>query len=59
MKSEVLSNHLLILIKYLTFPASSKITATTPKKGKHADPGLVGVHPGRGVITCPPVSVYK
>ena len=40
-----------------TFPASSRITATTPKNGKHADPGLVGVHPGRGVITWPPVSV--
>ena len=35
----------------LTFPASSRITATTPKNGKHADPGFVGVHPGRGVIT--------
>ena len=42
-----------------TLPDSSKITATTPKKGKQADPGFVGVHPGRGVITCPPVSVLN
>ena len=43
----------------VTFPASSRITATTPKNGKQADPGFVGVHPGSGVITCPPVSVCK
>ena len=42
-----------------TLPASSRITATTPKNGKQADPGFVGVHPGSGVITCPPVSVWK
>src|SRR5690606_21279207 len=30
---------------------------STPKKGRVADPGLVGVHPGRGAIRMPPVSV--
>ena len=28
-----------------------------PKKGLVADPGLVGVAPGKGVISIPPVSV--
>ena len=40
-----------------SFPSSSRITGRTPKKGNVADPGLVGVQPGNGVITWPPVSV--
>ncbi len=32
-------------------PSSSRITGNTPKKGRDADPGLVGVHPGSGVMT--------
>ena len=35
------------------------MTGKTPKNGKHALPGLVGVHPGKGVITWPPVSVCQ
>src|SRR5258706_11199428 len=40
-----------------TFPASSTTSGTIPKNGKVADPGLVGVAPGNGVIKIPPVSV--
>jgi hypothetical protein len=35
----------------------SRITGCTPKNGRVAEPGLVGVAPGRGVSRCPPVSV--
>ena len=33
------------------------MAASTPKKGRVADPGLLSVQPGRGVIMIPPVSV--
>ena len=33
------------------------MTGFTPKKGKVAEPGLVGVTPGSGVMRMPPVSV--
>src|SRR5882724_9353040 len=39
------------------FPLSSTTSGTTPKKGRVAEPGLVGVAPGKGVINIPPVSV--
>ena len=35
----------------------SSITGTIPKNGLVAEPGFVGMAPGRGVIRCPPVSV--
>src|ERR1051325_7236649 len=38
-------------------PLSSTTSGTTPKNGRVADPGLVGVAPGSGVINMPPVSV--
>ncbi len=38
-------------------PCSSTTSATTPKKGRVALPGLVGIAPGRGVIMIAPVSV--
>src|SRR5688500_17600637 len=38
-------------------PVSSTMSAKTPGRGKVADPGLVGVAPGSGVIMWPPVSV--
>src|SRR3954470_19336882 len=40
-----------------SFPLSSTTAASTPKKGRVAVPGFVGVAPGSGVIMCPPVSV--
>src|ERR1041385_9209202 len=40
-----------------TLPLSSTTSGKTPKKGKVALPGLVGVAPGSGVIMIPPVSV--
>src|ERR1700740_3632433 len=40
-----------------SLPASSTTAASTPKNGKVALPGLVGVAPGNGVIMIPPVSV--
>ena len=33
------------------------LAASTPKNGSVAEPGLVGVAPGSGVIMMPPVSV--
>ncbi len=39
------------------FPFSSIISAIIPGSGKVAEPGLIGVAPGSGVIICPPVSV--
>ena len=33
------------------------MSATMPGRGRVADPGLVGVAPGRGLIITPPVSV--
>ncbi len=38
-------------------PLSSTTSGTTPKKGSVAEPGLVGVAPGKGVIMMQPVSV--
>src|SRR5437762_3468426 len=40
-----------------TLPSASTISGTTPKNGSVAEPGLVGVAPGSGVIKMPPVSV--
>lgn len=37
----------------------SRILGSIPQKGKVADPGLVGVAPGRGVIMMEPVSVCQ
>lgn len=37
----------------------SRILASIPAKGKVADPGLVGIAPGRGVMTMDPVSVCQ
>src|SRR3954463_3717152 len=39
------------------WPVSSTISANTPGSGNVAEPGLVGVAPGGGVIMGPPVSV--
>src|SRR3954464_7942919 len=39
------------------WPVSSTMSAKMPGSGKVADPGLVGVAPGSGVIRWPPVSV--
>ena len=39
------------------FPSSSTSAGLTPKKGSVAEPGLVGVAPGKGEIMTPPVSV--
>src|SRR2546425_2731540 len=38
-------------------PLSSTTSGRTPKNGSVAEPGLVGVAPGSGVIKIPPVSV--
>src|SRR5438874_8922971 len=38
-------------------PLSSTTSGTIPKNGSVAEPGLVGVAPGNGVIMIPPVSV--
>jgi hypothetical protein len=41
-----------------TFPVSgSSKAASRPKKGTVAEPGFVGIAPGKGVITIEPVSV--
>src|SRR5690242_20500712 len=40
-----------------TLPSPSTIAGLTPKNGRVAEPGLVGVAPGSGVIRMPPVSV--
>src|SRR5262245_34683747 len=40
-----------------SFPFPSTIMASTPKKGRVALPGLVGIAPGKGVIMIAPVSV--
>jgi len=34
-----------------SFPSSSRMTGKTPKNGSDAEPGFVGVQPGKGVIT--------
>src|ERR1700739_2189051 len=39
-----------------SLPVSSTTAASTPKNGKVALPGLVGVAPGNGGIMIPPVS---
>ena len=35
------------------------IAGSMPKKGREAEPGLVGVTPARGVMTLEPVSVCQ
>src|ERR1700716_1603558 len=40
-----------------SLPFSSTIAASTPKKGRVALPGFVGIAPGNGVIMIAPVSV--
>src|SRR3954466_3506107 len=40
-----------------SFPSASTTAGSTPKKGKVALPGLVGIAPGNGVIMIAPVSV--
>ena len=40
-----------------SFPFSSRMAASMPKKGRVAVPGTVGVTPGRGEIMMAPVSV--
>src|SRR5882757_9312606 len=40
-----------------SLPAASTTIGSTPKNGSVADPGLVGVAPGNGVIMIAPVSV--
>src|SRR5438045_256966 len=40
-----------------SFPFASTIAASTPKNGRVALPGLVGIAPGNGVIMIAPVSV--
>jgi hypothetical protein len=37
----------------------SMIAGSMPKKGREAEPGLVGVMPARGVMTWEPVSVCQ
>jgi len=37
----------------------SMIAGSMPKKGREAEPGLVGVMPPRGVMTWEPVSVCQ
>ena len=37
----------------------SMIAGSIPKKGREAEPGLVGVTPARGVMTLDPVSVCQ
>ena len=39
------------------WPSPSTISGLTPKKGRVAEPGLVAMAPGSGVIMMPPVSV--
>src|ERR1700734_3715481 len=40
-----------------SLPSSSTTAASTPKNGSVAEPGLVGVAPGKGAIMWQPVSV--
>src|SRR5436189_6324393 len=40
-----------------SLPSVSTMTGWTPKNGLVAEPGLVGIAPGSGVIIMPPVSV--
>lgn len=35
------------------------MSSSYPKKGKVAEPGLVGIQPGKGEMTCEPVSVIQ
>src|SRR6058998_1925361 len=58
-----MAGHGNLIIKYPpsfglhTFPSFETTSGCTPKKGKVAVPGLVGVAPGNGVIMIAPVSV--
>ena len=45
------------LLPLISIPSSVISTGCIPKKGKVAEPGLVGVAPGKGEIKIPPVSV--
>ncbi len=40
-----------------SLPSSSTSSGSTPKNGSVAEPGLVAMAPGSGVIRMPPVSV--
>ena len=40
-------------------PVSSTMAAVMPGKGKVHEPGTIGVAPGSGVMTWPPVSVCQ
>ena len=40
-------------------PSSSITSAIIPGRAKVAHAGLIGVAPGNGLITCPPVSVCQ
>ena len=41
----------------ISCPSSESRTGSIPKNGNVAEPGFVGVAPGRGVMRIPPVSV--
>ena len=45
------------LLPSISIPSSVKRTGLIPKNGNVADPGFVGVEPGKGEISIPPVSV--
>ena len=46
-----------LMMRRLDRPARSTMSATTPGRGLVADPGLVGIAPGKGAIMIMPVSV--
>ena len=43
----------------ISLPVSSTTSISIPGKGSVHEPGIKGVTPGNGVITCPPVSVCQ
>ncbi len=47
-------------LPWISSPETGSIMAgSMPKKGRDAEPGLVGVRPARGVMTLEPVSVCQ
>ena len=44
-------------IVFISSPSAERRTASIPRNGSVADPGLAGIAPGRGLIIMPPVSV--
>ena len=53
-----MAEHALATVSAISAPVcGSRTTGWTPKKGLVAEPGLVGMAPGSGVIRMPPVSV--